>query len=173
MRDGKPESARWLWTRDDGGEERRVQRRWYALIADARAVGERDAEHAAEQMPRRTTRQRTALPSSARQSSSITRARASGSAVPNTAVSTGSAHSRSDAPISSARSATHVPYDPPRPGGVVHWWAWTRAMDVLRDYGMLLQSARGPIPNVAELVAGEPISEAGGAILPRTRSSTR
>jgi hypothetical protein len=32
------------------------------------------------------------------------------------------------------------------------------ALDVLRDHGMLLQSARGPISNVAELVAGEPIS---------------
>jgi hypothetical protein len=30
-------------------------------------------------------------------------------------------------------------------------------MAVLVDYGMLLQSARGPIPNVAELVAGERI----------------
>ena len=30
-------------------------------------------------------------------------------------------------------------------------------MAVLRDHGMLLQSARGPIPNVAELVAGERI----------------
>lgn len=30
-------------------------------------------------------------------------------------------------------------------------------MAVLIDYGMLLQSARGPIPNVAELVAGERI----------------
>ena len=28
----------------------------------------------------------------------------------------------------------------------------------LADWGMLLESARGPIPNVAELVAGEPIS---------------
>lgn len=31
------------------------------------------------------------------------------------------------------------------------------AMAVLIEHGMLLQSARGPIPNVAELVAGEPI----------------
>jgi len=30
-------------------------------------------------------------------------------------------------------------------------------MAALIDNGMLLQSARGPIPNVAELVAGEPI----------------
>ena len=30
-------------------------------------------------------------------------------------------------------------------------------MAALIDEGMLLQSARGPIPNVAELVAGEPI----------------
>jgi hypothetical protein len=30
-------------------------------------------------------------------------------------------------------------------------------MAVLIDHGMLLQSARGPLPNVAELVAGEPI----------------
>ena len=30
-------------------------------------------------------------------------------------------------------------------------------MAVLVDRGMLLQSARGPLPNVAELVAGEPI----------------
>jgi hypothetical protein len=30
-------------------------------------------------------------------------------------------------------------------------------MATLIAYGMLLQSARGPIPNVAELVAGEPI----------------
>ncbi len=30
-------------------------------------------------------------------------------------------------------------------------------MTVLVDNGMLLESARGPIPNVAELVAGEPI----------------
>jgi hypothetical protein len=30
-------------------------------------------------------------------------------------------------------------------------------MAVLIDNGMLLQSARGPLPNVAELVAGEPI----------------
>ena len=39
--------------------------------------------------------------------------------------------------------------------------AWlTRAadwLDVLREDGMLLESARGPIPNLAELVAGEPI----------------
>lgn len=32
-----------------------------------------------------------------------------------------------------------------------------RVLAELRDRGMLLQSARGPIPNVAELVAGEPI----------------
>jgi hypothetical protein len=32
-----------------------------------------------------------------------------------------------------------------------------RVMAELRDRGMLLQSARGPIPNVADLVAGEPI----------------
>jgi hypothetical protein len=31
-------------------------------------------------------------------------------------------------------------------------------MAVLADRGMLLESARGPIPNVAELIAGEPIS---------------
>ena len=31
------------------------------------------------------------------------------------------------------------------------------AMAALIDNGMLLQSARGPLPNVAELVAGEPI----------------
>jgi hypothetical protein len=31
------------------------------------------------------------------------------------------------------------------------------AMALLIDNGMLLQSARGPLPNVAELVAGEPI----------------
>jgi hypothetical protein len=31
-------------------------------------------------------------------------------------------------------------------------------MAALIEHGMLLQSARGPIPNVAELVAGEPIS---------------
>ena len=30
-------------------------------------------------------------------------------------------------------------------------------MATLAEYGMLLQSARGPLPNVAELVAGEPI----------------
>lgn len=30
-------------------------------------------------------------------------------------------------------------------------------MAVLVEHGMLLQSARGPLPNVAELVAGEPI----------------
>lgn len=30
-------------------------------------------------------------------------------------------------------------------------------MALLRDHGMLLQSARGPIPNVAELVVGEGI----------------
>jgi hypothetical protein len=31
------------------------------------------------------------------------------------------------------------------------------AMAALIEHGMLLQSARGPIPNVAELIAGEPI----------------
>lgn len=31
-------------------------------------------------------------------------------------------------------------------------------MAALIEHGMLLQSARGPIPNVAELVAGEPIA---------------
>ena len=30
-------------------------------------------------------------------------------------------------------------------------------MEVLVEHGMLLESARGPLPNVAELVAGEPI----------------
>src|SRR5687767_8209050 len=30
-------------------------------------------------------------------------------------------------------------------------------MAVLVNHGMLLESARGPLPNVAELVAGEPI----------------
>jgi hypothetical protein len=30
-------------------------------------------------------------------------------------------------------------------------------MGALVEYGMLLESARGPLPNVAELVAGEPI----------------
>jgi hypothetical protein len=33
----------------------------------------------------------------------------------------------------------------------------TEVMATLREKGMLLQSARGPIPNVAELVAGAPI----------------
>jgi len=43
-------------------------------------------------------------------------------------------------------------------------------MDALIEHGMLLQSAKGPLPNVAELVAGEPIKgswwghPAGGAI---------
>ena len=32
-----------------------------------------------------------------------------------------------------------------------------RVSAALAEHGMLLQSARGPIPNVAELVAGEPI----------------
>jgi hypothetical protein len=31
-------------------------------------------------------------------------------------------------------------------------------MAELIDHGMLLQSARGPIPNIAELVAGEPVA---------------
>jgi hypothetical protein len=31
------------------------------------------------------------------------------------------------------------------------------SLEVLREHGMLLESARGPIPNLAELVAGEPI----------------
>jgi hypothetical protein len=31
-------------------------------------------------------------------------------------------------------------------------------MAVLVEHGMLLQSAKGPLPNVAELVAGEPIA---------------
>src|SRR4249919_2131740 len=31
-------------------------------------------------------------------------------------------------------------------------------MAALIEHGMLLQSARGPLPNVADLVAGEPIS---------------
>jgi hypothetical protein len=30
-------------------------------------------------------------------------------------------------------------------------------MAALREHGMLLESARGPLPNVAELIAGEPI----------------
>jgi len=30
-------------------------------------------------------------------------------------------------------------------------------MDALVEHGMLLESARGPLPNVAEMVAGEPI----------------
>jgi hypothetical protein len=30
-------------------------------------------------------------------------------------------------------------------------------MAVLREHGMLLEAARGPLPNVAELIAGEPI----------------
>jgi hypothetical protein len=30
-------------------------------------------------------------------------------------------------------------------------------MEVLVEHGMLLQSAKGPLPNVADLVAGEPI----------------
>ena len=31
-------------------------------------------------------------------------------------------------------------------------------MDALVEHGMLLESARGPLPNVAEMIAGEPIS---------------
>jgi hypothetical protein len=31
------------------------------------------------------------------------------------------------------------------------------ALAVLAEHGMLLESARGPLPNVAEMVAGEPI----------------
>jgi hypothetical protein len=31
------------------------------------------------------------------------------------------------------------------------------ALTVLAEHGMLLESARGPLPNVAEMVAGEPI----------------
>jgi hypothetical protein len=30
-------------------------------------------------------------------------------------------------------------------------------MDALVEHGMMLESARGPLPNVAELIAGEPI----------------
>jgi len=30
-------------------------------------------------------------------------------------------------------------------------------MDALVEHGMLLESARGPLPNVAEMIAGEPI----------------
>ena len=30
-------------------------------------------------------------------------------------------------------------------------------MDALIEHGMLLESARGPLPNVAEMIAGEPI----------------
>ncbi|HEV7758531.1 MAG TPA: hypothetical protein VGO78_06065 [Acidimicrobiales bacterium] len=33
----------------------------------------------------------------------------------------------------------------------------SEVLAVLVDHGMLLESARGPLPNVAELVAGEPI----------------
>jgi len=33
-----------------------------------------------------------------------------------------------------------------------------RPLTIVRRHGMLLESARGPIPNLAELVAGEPIS---------------
>lgn len=35
---------------------------------------------------------------------------------------------------------------------------WVDLMVVLIEHGMLLQSARGPLPNVAELVAGERIA---------------
>jgi hypothetical protein len=31
-------------------------------------------------------------------------------------------------------------------------------MDALVEHGILLESARGPLPNVAEMIAGEPIS---------------
>ncbi|MBO0693621.1 MAG: hypothetical protein J2P58_12040, partial [Acidimicrobiaceae bacterium] len=31
------------------------------------------------------------------------------------------------------------------------------ALDWIRDQGIVLQSARGPLPNLAEWVAGEPI----------------
>jgi hypothetical protein len=31
-------------------------------------------------------------------------------------------------------------------------------MEALVEHGMLLESARGPLPNVAEMIAGEPIS---------------
>jgi hypothetical protein len=36
-------------------------------------------------------------------------------------------------------------------------------MALLVERGVLLESARGPIPNVAELVAGEPEVDPGGA----------
>jgi hypothetical protein len=44
------------------------------------------------------------------------------------------------------------------PKRVGHDAAVGEMMAVLVEHGMLLESARGPIPNVAELVAGEPVS---------------
>jgi hypothetical protein len=44
-------------------------------------------------------------------------------------------------------------------GNLARWlWAWSRSRAVLAERGVLLESARCPIPNVAELIAGEPIS---------------
>lgn len=44
-----------------------------------------------------------------------------------------------------------------RPVGVALLNDVVNVMAVLREHGMLLASAKGPIPNVAELVVGEPI----------------
>src|SRR5262245_15070885 len=46
----------------------------------------------------------------------------------------------------------------PDPSGEPQWQDLAvDPMAVLVEHGMLLESARGPLPNVAEIVAGEPI----------------
>jgi len=42
--------------------------------------------------------------------------------------------------------------------GIRHSVGVIDVMAVLRDQGVLLESARGPVPSVAELIAGEPIA---------------
>jgi hypothetical protein len=46
-------------------------------------------------------------------------------------------------------------------------------MAALREHGVMLESARGPLPNVAALVAGEPTKGSWWATRPATRSSPR
>jgi hypothetical protein len=45
-----------------------------------------------------------------------------------------------------------------RAASIGHAWRVVDVLALLAERGVLLESARGPIPNVAELIAGEPIS---------------
>jgi hypothetical protein len=47
----------------------------------------------------------------------------------------------------------------------------TRVLASLKREGVMLESGHGPVPNLVEFIAGEPVKKTGGRTRTRTESS--